>query len=355
MRNFTSTTSLGQTASGKPVKRSVKIAAWLLSALILCTVLELGSYFIYASKLPYVYDEDMGWVLKPDYQAVFNTESADGLRYRSQLTTDVHGFRAWGNLRTHKKKLLIIGDSFTGHPYTSDDQAYFSVAARQLDAEVFAGGAGGYGTLQELILLEKYVHEIDPDIFVLQFCSNDFSDNDYEIGKDSFVRNQVNFRPYLNQGKIGQNDRYFYRMLYRSSYFFRLMDIAIQKAQVSYFHGYSAHPVDPASSRFKQEPYKVTAQLMKKMKQSLPQKTRAFTINCDTRTQPLSDYWIEISSNAGFTPLPEVSQTVENQEANGQIVRVKDGGHWNILGNAIAGKALSKRISLQDTTGSVNK
>ncbi|MGB8338259.1 MAG: SGNH/GDSL hydrolase family protein [Burkholderiales bacterium] len=348
MSNFPRDKPLQHNGESRPISRSVQITAWALLTVILYFTLEVFSYFIYASKLPYDYDHDLGWVLKPSYQTVFNTQDVDGTWHLSHLKTDSHGFRAWGDIKTNKKKLLIIGDSFTAHPYTSDDQAYFSVAAKQLNMEIFAGGGGGYGTLQELILLEKYVKEINPDIFVLQFCSNDFSDNHHDFKTNSIVRNQSNFRPYLHQGRIIKNNHSVYRIFYRFSYTFRILDIGLQKLQYAYYQGYSAKPSDPTSASYMQGPYTITAELMKQMKATLPAKTKAYTINCNTRTQPLRDYWMEISSKSGFTPLPGVSQAVEIQEANGETVRVKDGSHWNITGNRIVGEELSKAIYASD-------
>ena len=38
-------------------------------------------------------------------------------------------------------------------------------------------GGGGYGTLQQYLLLKKYFNKINPDIIIHQFCENDFEIN----------------------------------------------------------------------------------------------------------------------------------------------------------------------------------
>ena len=45
----------------------------------------------------------------------------------------------------------------------SDDQTYFSIAGKILGSTVFAYGCSGYGTLQEYMILDRYIDEIRPD------------------------------------------------------------------------------------------------------------------------------------------------------------------------------------------------
>ena len=47
--------------------------------------------------------------------------------------------------------------------------------------EVFAYGAGGYGTLQEYLILDEVVDHIRPTMLLWQFCSNDFINNDHAL------------------------------------------------------------------------------------------------------------------------------------------------------------------------------
>jgi hypothetical protein len=56
----------------------------------------------------------------------------------------------------------------------SDGDTYYAIIKRKLDAEVFAYGAGGFGTLQEYMILDRYVDMIHPSLILWQFCLNDF-------------------------------------------------------------------------------------------------------------------------------------------------------------------------------------
>jgi hypothetical protein len=168
----------------------------------------------------YQYDEDLGWAPIPNVSYGFaeqtNNSEADVIQY----TANHLGFRLWGNPAANRPRILFVGDSFTQDANMSDGAAYFSQVAETLPVEVFAIGGGGYGTLQEVLLLERYWDVIEPTHVVIQFCSNDYSNNHYDSETFSMVRNQKHFRPYLVDGEIMFRDGTLYKPLYRYSMLF---------------------------------------------------------------------------------------------------------------------------------------
>jgi len=62
---------------------------------------------------------------------------------------------------------------------------------------VYAAGIGGFGNLQEYLVLVSVFDKIKPDIVMWQLCSNDVDNNVYELDNSSFYNNQRP-RPYLN-------------------------------------------------------------------------------------------------------------------------------------------------------------
>jgi hypothetical protein len=60
------------------------------------------------------------------------------------------------------------------------------VLGRALGAESFAYGVMGYGTLQQYMILDRYLDEIQPGLIILQMCSNDLINNSLsvEIARD---------------------------------------------------------------------------------------------------------------------------------------------------------------------------
>src|SRR5262245_26780045 len=106
----------------------------------------------------------------------------DGSQYPLHVTQGRHGFRRFGEgtgLRT-----LVVGDSYTQALAVSDDRTYYDLLQRDVGLQMYAVGSSGYGTLQESMLIDQYFDEIQPLLVVLQFCYNDFMDNDYALARE---------------------------------------------------------------------------------------------------------------------------------------------------------------------------
>ena len=133
-----------------------------MPVIVLIAAAEIYGTYFRTSKAMYRYDARFGWAPKRNFTYSELHADASGETYLVNLTTTEHGFRAWGKPNSAKIKILFIGDSYTGDPNVSDEDAYFEQVKKRLDVEVFAVGAGGYGTLQEFMLLDDYVDMIDP-------------------------------------------------------------------------------------------------------------------------------------------------------------------------------------------------
>ena len=317
--------------------------------LILVILADLLFYFLIPTKQFYTPDPILGWRTKSNNyyknDKVYDTKNNP---FTVEIRTNQYGFRTWGNTKTNKLKILFIGDSFTGDPNMSDKDSYYENVGRLLDAEIFAYGSGGYGTLQELMILNKYLKIINPDIFVLQFCENDYENNSYNLEGESIVRNQKNFRPYLKDGKIvyRQGVAQLYRFFYKFSRIFRRLDGMIQHLQFNVYNGYSP-PADVAEknnrAQLKIEAEQITMELLKEMAILIPENKKKFLFDPSLNYQRK---WINLAESAGFTALPKIALAVEEAEKSGAIVRVADGSHWNPLGQKIAGIQLAKDIKL---------
>lgn len=82
-----------------------------------------------------------------------------------------------------KKNILFIGDSFTHAHQVSTGQAYFDVFEENVKNQyyVYAAGIGGFGNLQEYLVLVSIFEEVKPDIVMWQLCGNDVDNNVYEL------------------------------------------------------------------------------------------------------------------------------------------------------------------------------
>ena len=127
----------------------------------------------------------------PHLNRHFQTTDKDDQPYTVDYSTDNNGFRYWGELDSPKgRKLLCLGDSFTADPFKSDSEAYFGYLVKHMSVEDFAIVGSGYGTLQELFLLEEFRLLIEADMLLLQFCNNVFWNNSYEGESQYFATAQ---------------------------------------------------------------------------------------------------------------------------------------------------------------------
>ena len=128
-----------------------------------------------------------------------------GNLYNAEFKTNELSLRYNENLLNYNDlDILVIGDSFTADPYSSNELMWYSILAKELSShfdikiKVLAGGGGGYSNTQELILTNKLKKVLNPKIFILQFCTNDWGSNLYEIEKESSY-NQFIYRPFISK------------------------------------------------------------------------------------------------------------------------------------------------------------
>ena len=293
-------------------------------------------------SLFYVPDKELGWAPARNVSQTFTATDEGGTSYRIDFKTNPDGFREWGNPDANRPKILVVGDSFTGDPNSSNDEAYFGILKSSLDAEIFAVGGTGYGTLQELIMVQRYVGRIKPDILLLQFCANDFANNSIELEDLFIVRNQKNLRPYWVDDEIRYRNAYIYRFLYKHSHLFRNLDDRLMGLQFKYYNDLSA-PTDPVSNaKAMDRAEAITATLLHQMAASVGLGSRLATFNCNTGGADLTDRWIRVATSAGFLVWPEISGEVEAQERQGKTLRTYH--HWSPAGHRIVAAELTKRL-----------
>lgn len=306
---------------------------------------------LFGHTLVYEQDDLLGWRPRAQFSAHYMVGDQSGEAYVARYATVQNGFRAYGSTAGPRKRVLFVGDSFTADPNTSNEEAYFNVVGQRLPVEVFAIGAGGYGTLQELMLVQPWLERIKPDVLVLQYCTNDLADNSLPLeGRTSHVRNQKNLRPYrMDDGIVYRLPRYHpYRLLYNHSRLFRKLDIEIMMLQYRFDDptkrvGAEAQAV--AADRV--AAVSLTTQLMTQLSAAMPAGTRKLSISCDTSDAGETSTWQTMALSAGLTPEVSVSAQVEAAGIRGQLVRTRDLAHWNRLGNRIAGEELARVLALR--------
>src|SRR5262249_3996640 len=143
--------------------------------------------------------ETIGW--RPVANLTFDQDVPSFGRVR--YTTTRGGFRVFGDPASSKLKVLFIGDSYTEAAQVSTGDAFYEDLARaRHDIEVFAVGGGGYGTLQEYMLLDEWVDQIRPNLIVVQMHPNDLVNNSHALESRSTTDNNQMTRPYWENGRV---------------------------------------------------------------------------------------------------------------------------------------------------------
>ncbi|MBU2540512.1 MAG: SGNH/GDSL hydrolase family protein [Candidatus Omnitrophica bacterium] len=266
------------------------------------------------------------------------------------------GKQIFGDPESEKYKIFFIGDSFTHGCVLSEEHMYYTVLADSLDAEIFAYGAGGYGTLQEYLILDKFFDEIKPDLVMLQVCDNDFVNNSWELESRSFYNNHLMMRPYLREGKIEYrfprslgNIRVF--LCLHSNLFYlsfnridRILAILAKKGLL--------HSVEEDISKKELDfvPFKravfTTNSIIAKMKQRVGN-TPIVAFSVDNR-QPYFKHFRRIFKKNNIEFIEAVPKLIGESEEKGLGLRLEEpspfAGHFNGLGNRICAETLIKAM-----------
>ncbi|TNF28421.1 MAG: SGNH/GDSL hydrolase family protein [Deltaproteobacteria bacterium] len=143
---------------------------------------------------------EIGWYPRKNFSLSYPSKDMAGENFQVNYTSDEKGFRTWGDVYSPKKKILFIGDSFTHARDIDSVKTYYGLFKEEY--EVFAFGAGGYGSWQQYLVLERYLNEIKPDLVVWQHHVNDFFDNQFDLDKSLGFSGFIFDRPYPNSTRF---------------------------------------------------------------------------------------------------------------------------------------------------------
>ncbi len=300
-----------------------------------------------ATMSPITLDDELGWRAAPNFRYDGYSTDLDGSVRTIHVTSNTDGFRAFGQMNSGRAKILVIGDSFTQATDVSDDATYYSVLGKHLGAEIFAYGANGYGTLQEYMILDKYLDEINPDLVILQFCPNDYINNSLDLELASKTSNNGMIRPYWRNGQIEYllpsphpRLRTFGLKYSRLTYLiFSRWDmieasLAAKKADaLDAIEQFDAGAVLHAED--------ITRELVKKLRMRVG---RIPVIAFSSARRSESDIkFKKLSEDSGISFIDGVGLSVQMRQERGVTVRVRD-GHWNETGHRVVAEKLSDYI-----------
>lgn len=121
------------------------------------------------------YHADLGWVQEPGTRGRFAHPE-----FSVEVAINAEGLRddEYPRERTGRKRMLVLGDSYAWG-FGVEASARFSELLEQRHPgwEIINAAVSGYGTGQEFLYLQKDGVAFQPDVVLLLFSENDFTDN----------------------------------------------------------------------------------------------------------------------------------------------------------------------------------
>lgn len=300
-------------------------------------------------------DDHLGWRATEKYHLEAAARDSAGNTYVLRVDTDQRGFRTLGPTPPRGMRILVIGDSFTQAVEVSNDKTYAAILQDSLPARVFAYGSGGYGTLQEYLILDEVLDEVRPEIVIWQFSTNDFINNDEELERNSLVNNNGRRRPYwlpesgvyfdvpsrfaYLQHLAGSYSRAGYALLQRAD-----LLLAGRRETVE-----AVIARQGASHAGFQRSVRTTLTLMQKVRRrALATRVIAFSVDDG---QPFYAALARISRESGIEFVDGIPQAIRAAEMAGQRVRAADQSHWAEEGHRICASQLVVHLRMPGSPG----
>jgi hypothetical protein len=294
-------------------------------------------------------DSRLGWRATAHYTRDLSDTTQHGLVYSVHRSQGQYGFRSFGDVGTKRGKLLVMGDSYTQATAVSDDKTYHALLGQMLGMEVFAYGAGGYGTLQEYLILDEVVDYIRPSMLLWQFCSNDFINNDHALEVASTLNNNGWVRPYWEEGVIvprspkpisGQlrewiqhHSRFLYFVISRTDRVWART--ATDTVERAIEREGAKHPGFAQAMR-------VTDELIGRLRARVGAMP-IYAFNCDA-DEPYTTAWENIAKRHGIIFWRDVAASIDQAAQAGEDVLAASDTHWNERGHAIIGRSLAQHF-----------
>jgi len=282
-----------------------------------------------------------GWdMITPTVNGVtqLTMEDKPGVFRKITVTYHKNWFKRWGDINTTRKKILIIGDSFTEDHFVNNGEEWYAYLEKAYpDVEFFVYGSGGYSSLQEYMVLDDYIDQINPDVVLWQFCDNDYSDNYYPYEKTLKENIGLGTRPYLVEGKI----------VYRASALFstlRKCSAIVDKLMAIYDNeNYEKMVTKPVLQDTEKGALIVTENILSMVKERIGERRMyMFSVSSFTGKEE------QLCQTVGLDCIKGISEAVNNVATKDEPIHTVNDGHWNLKGNRIAGEALVKYFQAND-------
>jgi len=254
----------------------------------------------------------------------------------------------FGSFDSHRSKIFVLGDSFTEGSGVNESAMYYNAIKNAFDAEMFIYAGKGYGTLQEYLVLEKYIDKIKPDLIILQTCGNDLINNSWDLEMASYLNNNRAIRPYLINGKIEYRyPRFFWKqraVVFRHSRFFYWLSDQIENFCLILSQ---KGLLWSAERRIYQEgrlfpDFQTALATTNKIVSMIKERSRGIPIVAFSVDGPsiFTEQMKIVFNTNGIVFIEDVPILMRIEEKKGTQLKLKHDTHWNEQGQLFAGKVL---------------
>lgn len=341
----------------RPARLAARLALPLLALAVCLIALEAATrgylrVVMRPGARPYAamqLDDRLGWKPTPSFHRSGFRADAAGNRYQVDMNVDADGFRRY-RADTPRGRVLVVGDSYTWAVDAGDDDTYYAHLHRALEVDVDAIGCGGYGTLQEWMLLDQHVDAPPPTLVLLQMCRNDVVNNSYELESRSIYNNNSMRRPFLAaNGSItyafpcgfprrfpalrdfaNRHSRFLYFLFSRTDRRFAAKGVSVEDLYLRR---------DEQAERLYTDALRTTGELLKRIRARVPAQIPVAAF-CTDDVEPFTGAFAQLAGDAGLVWIPGVAQRVQEARDRGERVTAADGWHWAPRGHALAAEVL---------------
>ncbi len=289
-------------------------------------------------------DAKLGWRTKANYQSQGTIKTKKGAEYTVDYSTIQKGFRHFDKLDSLKKRLLVVGDSYTQAVEVNSAAMYGRVLADSLDLALYNYGQAGYGTLQQAMLIEEVFDTIQPDLVILQMCSNDFVDNHAPMEYNSNYRVGLR-RPYLTMS--GEIDYVLpvarWKRIIKKSKFASLIlkKFLNATAQADKTTQYQIQELGKEYLPYGQS-YQITGQILDRIQSKVGQTPLLALLLVNGK--PYEQDLVTLCAERGIPYALEPFKTLLKAQWDGKDVKTSDGYHFTPLGHQIIAEGLIPEV-----------
>ncbi len=298
----------------------------------------------------YVVDEAAGFRLAPNFKGTIERAGVV-----TQFTTNSLGLRApeLGSKSPGERRILTLGDSFTWGWGVPQGEEWTAVTERTIDERLgrdavtcVNGGVNGYGTDNELALLERVGREVAPDLVLVGYFANDFTDNLFGAAGVYTVKDGYLFDHFTHA--------YFQEhWLARESHLFRLISRAIEMARTRWLGAPpTTRPLKHFSEAEFEEGMRLSERHLLRIRDVCAELGARFgvvwlpaDVYALPRVPPDVPLQNELQARIAAAGIPSIDlMPVVRKEPNVAGLYIPRDGHFTVRGNRVAGRAVAQWI-----------